>query len=311
MSELTTKELADLISSSQFVVLTGAGISISAGLKPFRINNKSLNKDKLSSVELQESGNPMKLFNFVAQIAEEARNAKPSKFHFFLKHFALHKQLIRHYTMNVDCLENQVKTRIDGKYTSLKNFTIRLHGEILHSVCFRCSKSYFVTDDILQSWKGKHLKDLYDCNSTECTNPLRKLNSLRILHRLPAKVKPNVVLYDEPLVEEAQERIRNALAEDIAKKPDLLLIVGTSLSTDVHGQFMIINEFKKCRSDIKIVFINPEPPKNPSFHYVVGEADNVAWEILQRINGHLRLNPVYIRQTKIQTRSNSKRPKLA
>ncbi|KAJ2989412.1 hypothetical protein HDV02_005011 [Globomyces sp. JEL0801] len=255
MSAVSIKELSEILSYSQFVVLSGAGISVSAGLNPFRVQKRTLNKDKLTSLEFSQSGDPMKLFNFAAEMCETVKKAKPTKFHLLLKYFLLHKKLIRHYTMNVDCLENQVFTRIDGSYISLQKSTIRLHGEILSSVCFRCGSSYKVTNDILETWKGNDPSNLFNCSNTECMRPSRSLKTLRVKTIIQRK---------------SDQSIQAALKEDWMKKPDLLLIAGASLSIDVQGQFMIIDHFKRCNPQLRIIVINIEQPKNAQYVYILG-----------------------------------------
>ncbi|KAI8891552.1 DHS-like NAD/FAD-binding domain-containing protein, partial [Globomyces pollinis-pini] len=197
LQQIECLTLSQWLKDHRFVMLTGAGISVSAGLQPFRVNNKSLNKASLSALEFKEHGNPMKVFNHVARMVDDAMKAKPSKFHLFLKYFIKRKQLIRNYSMNIDCLENEVRTRgLDGFYTDLASHTVRLHGEILKAICFRCSKVYELTDQIVTSWKSINSSDLATCD--ECVNRPRE-SKLRKLTIPAAKLRPHIVLYDEEL----------------------------------------------------------------------------------------------------------------
>ncbi|KAI8893566.1 DHS-like NAD/FAD-binding domain-containing protein [Globomyces pollinis-pini] len=177
--------LAEWLKNDKLVLLTGAGISVSAGLQPFRVNNRSLNKGNLSALEFYSNGDPMRVFNHVAKMS---------------------KQLIRNYSMNIDCLENEVRTRsLDGFYTDLSSLTIRLHGEVLKAICFRCSKVYELTDTILKSWKSSDSSGLINCEDSQCLCRPRD-SKLRQLKVNPAKLRPHIVLYDEELPINAQER---------------------------------------------------------------------------------------------------------
>ncbi|KAJ2986647.1 hypothetical protein HDV02_006623, partial [Globomyces sp. JEL0801] len=132
MSSISPEDLAGILLKNEFVVLTGAGISISSGMKPFRVNGKSQYKSSLTATQFFTNGDSMQIFNHAATMIEEMQTAKPSKFHLFLRYFLKTGNLVRHYTMNVDCLENYVRTRTDrGKYVSLDEVTVRLHGDLL------------------------------------------------------------------------------------------------------------------------------------------------------------------------------------
>ncbi|KAI8892479.1 hypothetical protein BC833DRAFT_545561, partial [Globomyces pollinis-pini] len=128
----------------------------------------------------------MKIFNHAAEMVHHSRMAKPSKFHLFLRHFLKSGNLIRHYTMNVDCLENYVRTRADnGMYRSLDQVTVRLHGEILKARCFRCNHIYDISDAILCSWKQHDSQYLIACSEKNCLMPERP-TKLRKIEYLPA-----------------------------------------------------------------------------------------------------------------------------
>ncbi|KAJ2990812.1 hypothetical protein HDV02_004136, partial [Globomyces sp. JEL0801] len=215
------------------------------------------------------------------------------------------KQLIRNYSMNIDCLENEVRTRgLDGFYTDLASHTVRLHGEILKAICFRCSKVYELTDQIVTSWKSINSSDLATCD--ECVNRPRE-SKLRKLTIPAAKLRPHIVLYDEELPCDSQNRIQQCLSQDALTNPDILLIVGTSLSADVNGQQMIISHFKKANPFLKVIHLNINKPNvSNEGYYCLGEADEIAKTVMKIYNPNLRLTVPYIRDSKIVTRRTSR-----
>ena len=93
-------------------------------------------------------------------------------------------------------------------------------------------------------------------------------------------LRPSIVLYDEP--HPLGEEIGAIETADLAKKPDMLIIMGTSLK--VHGLKKLVKEFSNVVHEHKsgggkVVFVNKTPPANEwanviDFH-VAGETD--AW----------------------------------
>ena len=88
-------------------------------------------------------------------------------------------------------------------------------------------------------------------------------------------LRPAIVLYDEP--HPYGEAIGDLQAYDLLKKPDLLLIMGTSLK--VHGLKLVVREFAKAVHAKKglVVFINLTPPSKEWEEFIdihiAGETD--------------------------------------
>lgn len=103
------------------------------------------------------------------------------------------------------------------------------------------------------------------------------------------KLRPGIVLYDEP--HPLGDEIGAIETADLARKPDLLIIMGTSLK--VHGLKKLVKEFAKAvhasgangrsKSPIipkgKVIFVNKTPPSSEwdgiIDYHIEGETD--AW----------------------------------
>lgn len=88
-------------------------------------------------------------------------------------------------------------------------------------------------------------------------------------------LRPAIVLYDEP--HPYGEAIGDLQAYDLLKKPDLLLVMGTSLK--VHGLKLVVREFAKAvhAKNGLVVFINLTPPSKEWEEFIdihiAGETD--------------------------------------
>lgn len=81
----------------------------------------------------------------------------------------------------------------------------------------------------------------------------------RAARALPiGSLRPSIVLYDEP--HPLGEEIGGLQAYDLGRRPDILLVMGTSLK--VHGLKRVVREFAKAVHAKKglVVFINLTPP---------------------------------------------------
>lgn len=116
-------------------------------------------------------------------------------------------------------------------------------------------------------------------------------------------LRPSIVLYDEP--HPLGEEIGGLQAYDLGRKPDLLLVMGTSLK--VHGLKRVVREFAKAvhAKGGLVVFINLTPPtkewEDVIDVHIKGETDQwvnrveedwrhikpVDWELQTRLEGEV------------------------
>ena len=198
--------LAEIIESGKaknIMVLSGAGVSVAAGIPDFRTPGTGL-YDNLQKYDLPS---PQAIFDVeyyrekpgaFCMLAQELwpglRNS-PTLTHSFLKLLSEKGLLLRNYTQNIDGLEFLAGLPAEE--------LVECHGHFRTSSCIDCHKasdSQVVKDTIVK--KGE--------------TPVCK--------RCGGYVKPDIVFFGESL----PDRFEQLLRQDL-KKADLLLVMGTSL----------------------------------------------------------------------------------
>lgn len=236
--------------SRKVLVLTGAGISCNAGIPDFRSSDGLYNlvKQQYPDVTIR-SGQEMfdiSLFReeekisafatFMERLYSSARLAQPTKTHRFIAHLKNRNKLLRCYTQNIDGLEEHLglemsssKSDLTASFTSKwRNYdVVQLHGDLNTLSCTLCFNVY--------SWSRPFTRDLRRGNLPSCPRCM-ELNLQRSMKGKRSSgsigiLRPNIVLYGEN--HPSCEFIAQGLNMDIARgKPDLLLIMGTSLKVD-------------------------------------------------------------------------------
>lgn len=208
--------LAQMIkSSSNTVFFGGAGVSTESGLKDFR------SKDGLYHEKYKYPPEEILSHHFFLENQEEfykfyrdklnSLNYQPNITHIVLAKLEQKGLLNTIITQNIDGFHQMAGS---------KN-VIELHGSVLRNYCMKCNK-------------------FYDAKKVFSTQGIPKCSCGGI-------IKPNVVLYEEPLNEEDLENAINKV-----KEAELLIIGGTSLN--VYPAAGLINYFKGKH----LVLINKE-----------------------------------------------------
>lgn len=223
------------------VVLTGAGISVASGLRPFRgeggiWNDADVERYGHVSVLEREPHGVWKLFG---GLRETLKTAQPNAAHLALA--ALERSLKPEQnflliTQNIDGLHQRAGSQN----------VVELHGTMERSKCSdsNCSSLAFVDT-------RSHLEQLPLCEV--CGAPLR----------------PDTVLFGEHLPDEASYRAKKALRD-----VDLFLAIGTSGMVSPASGFVRSAAYVGSRT----VLINLEPMlvPNPSFQEeILGRAEDV------------------------------------
>jgi NAD-dependent SIR2 family protein deacetylase len=223
---------------------------------------------------------------FIANLRSKiSRDVKePSTTHRFIKLLRDQRRLVRAYTQNIDGLEQRVglRTDLNDGRGSRSRFTrkslalppsptssmpggalhggcetVQLHGDLDLLRCSVCQK--------LVEWDECSQSDtLLEGLAPECPLCLEQDEVRRLAGRRSTRVgvlRPNVVLYGEE--HPSADAIGPLVMSDIACRPDLLLIFGTSLK--VHGLQKIVREFANVVHSRKngygrVIFINNTPP---------------------------------------------------
>lgn len=179
--------------SNNIVFFGGAGVSTESGIKDFRSVDGLYNEkyDYPPEVILSRSffnEKPHEFFKFYRDKLN-CLNIEPNVTHNYLKKLEDSGKLKAIITQNIDGLHEK---------SGAKNVLL-LHGTIYKNHCMICNKEYKAEDVF-------NCKDIPKCSCGET-------------------IKPDVVLYEEPLDEKVTEQAIKAISEC-----DLLIIAGTSLA---------------------------------------------------------------------------------
>jgi len=178
------------------VALTGAGISTPSGIPDFRSPKSGLWEGIDPMVVASIYGfrqDPQAFYDWIYPLTQLTVNAQPNPAHFALATLEAQGKLKGIITQNIDMLHTRAGNHIVKE----------LHGQFREATCIHCF-TVFAGEPIIQQF-------LIDHKVPYC--PL-----------CSGLIKPNVILFGEqlpiqPLLE----------AQDLARKSDLMLIVGTSL----------------------------------------------------------------------------------
>ena len=250
----TKEELVQGLKDHTFkkvIVLTGAGISVSAGIPDFRSPGTgiyaSLAEYKLPYPEaifdikyFRENPEPYykltkELFMF---------DAKPTITHHFIKTLADEGILYYNFTQNIDGLE--IDAGLDEKYL------MQAHGHFRTSHCIDCKKE--MPNDLM----NKHFQDqiIYRC---EC-------NGL---------VKPDIIFFGEALPDSFEVSMKEI------SKADLVIVMGTSLKVFPFAALVPL-----VPSKVPIVYINRENKKihRKNFLFLEGDIDEQVNSLIKDLN---------------------------
>lgn len=209
-----------LIKASGIVVLTGAGASTESGIPDFRSSDGLYNKPK----QYDYPAEVLLSHSFFVQHTDifydyyfnnlVYRDAKPNDCHIALAELEKLCRVKAVITQNVDGLHQQAGS----------SNVIELHGSTKRNFCMKCHRPY-------------SLEELDQSSVPRCSH-------------CGGIIKPDVVLYEEPLNE---KNLLSAIRETAAA--DVLLVIGTSLA--VYPAAGLLNYYRGNK--LIIVNISPTP----------------------------------------------------
>ena len=250
--------VSDLISDkNNIVILAGAGISVSCGIKDFRskdglYNNLDYHELGLTCAEdlfdiNAFSEDPRPFWKFVRKNNFASNKITPSASHLFLAWLDQQDMLLRIYTQNIDGLEKSAG--VD------ENKIVYAHGSFTGATCMKCKAKYQsseIASDVDAgipvchrriAKKGKVSQNTARANSVgipperrssrkrSCTQSSFN-NMSEEFYPPPVEkgccggiIKPNITFFGEKL----DNTISRRLEEDY-EKADALIVMGTSLS---------------------------------------------------------------------------------
>ncbi|KIM88645.1 hypothetical protein PILCRDRAFT_62275 [Piloderma croceum F 1598] len=323
----TRRSLADLsltvAKSKKIVVVTGAGISCSCGIPDFRSSDGlyALVKQQYPDVVLKgrdlfdaslfrDPTSTSVFYTFISKLKQSIDVASPSPTHRFIKTLDTKHKLLRSYTQNIDGLEARAgllgsasqdakatgKGKSKIKTKEVKN--VQLHGDIHRVRCTFCSAEAPCTEVHLKLFNAGSAPDCPECVTRSEARVARSARPLKI-----GTLRPAIVLYDEP--HPLGDDIGTIQTADISRKPDMLIIMGTSLK--VHGLKKLVKDFAKTvhasngsggkplspknmnKSKTwtgKVIFVNRTPPPAGEWsdiidYHVVGDTDTWVDKVIE------------------------------
>jgi NAD-dependent deacetylase len=192
------KIIARLLLNSKYpIVLTGAGISTKSGIPDFRGDGGLWDKYKPEIYGNIESflKDPSKFWKMAEEIAPMLFKAEPNPGHYALTELEKMKVIKAIITQNIDELHQNAGAVI----------VYEVHGNINRFTCLGCRASY-TKEQVLSKLKR-----------------IRK--SAPLCDYCAAPLKPSVVLFGEDL-----PKFEKFMSIDLAKKADIMLIAGSSLT---------------------------------------------------------------------------------
>ncbi|CAI2371567.1 unnamed protein product [Moneuplotes crassus] len=253
----TAKDLVENLKNGKYkniTVLTGAGISVNAGIPDFRspkiglyatLKEKYGMDDPTEIFSLQRFiKDPTLFYNFFRE--QDWNSYSPTLTHYFIGLLDYKGLLNVNYTQNIDALE--LKAGIS------KEKVVAAHGNMSGAHCPKCGQSKNIKTFEEYVKRGK----IWRCNKCKCP------------------IKPTVVFFGESLPTEFSESM------DKIKESDLGIIIGTSLAVSPFNSLPEI--FPR---DTSIVTINREPIKHipalgrPKCITLEGDCDDVISNLIK------------------------------
>lgn len=257
----TIEDAINLIkSSSKILVLSGAGISTSAGLPDFRSRNGIYIQIHEQHPDLSDPKsifdidyfrqNPSPFYQFAKALFPG--QFKPTVGHQFIKCLEDHKKLLRNYSQNIDTLEKQA---------GIKR-VVECHGSFATASCTSCK--YSIDGDGIKT-------DVFEQRVPKCPRCLNldggPVDGLGVM-------KPDIVFFGEQLGKEFHDSL------DTDKDgADLLIVIGSSLK--VRPVALIP---RTVSASIPQILINREPLDHMSFDIeLLGDCDHIIQELCLRL----------------------------
>jgi NAD-dependent protein deacetylase/lipoamidase len=230
----------------RIVILTGAGVSVASGLRPFRGPDGLWSELELADLSSASAirERPADVWRLYGGLRRQALTALPNPAHAAIADFQRSQaaKSITLITQNVDGLHQRAGSRN----------VIDLHGSLLRTRCTlkSCELAPFPDEQI-------HADRVPAC--PRCRSPLR----------------PDIVLFDEPLPAEAEWQAKRALRDC-----DLFLAIGTSGT--VYPAAGFVRSALYAGAHTMLINIEPSSPKNPAFREeIIGRAEELLPALLR------------------------------
>ena len=217
-------------SYSNIVILTGAGISVASGIRPFRGKGGLWNEidpsEYANSSVLQT--NPMAIWQHFGALRRQLTTAQPNAAHLKLAEIEAQLSPVQQFTLitqNIDGLHQRAGSRN----------LIELHGSVHRTRCSNC-----------------------DCSLNSYLDSEPHNDTLPICELCGSSLRPDIVLFGEYLPTKEEWLTKRAL-----RYCDLFIAIGTSGTVLPAAAFVRSADYVGART----ILLNLEPmePKNPYF----------------------------------------------
>jgi NAD-dependent deacetylase len=210
-----------VLSSSDAVALTGAGISTESGIPDYRSPDTGLWEKMDQSVVSLEGflRKPTQYYSFAVDLYPIRRAAKPNPAHYLLA--ALEKRKL---------LKGIITQNIDGLHYDAGSSTVHeLHGSLRQAVCLSCNLLYPMDDVMKRVISGENPPLCAECGGV---------------------LKPNAVFFGEML-----PRVPWEMSLELTSQTDLFLVLGSSLQV---SPVSILPDIA-LRAGAKLIIVNLTP----------------------------------------------------
>lgn len=266
-----------IFKSKKVTVLTGAGISCNAGIPDFRSSDGLYNLVKskypktivrgqdLFDISLFRDEMSLALFcTFMESLYASSLMAKATETHKFIKMLKEKNKLLRCYTQNIDSLEKSINLTMGinlSEFDDTKKFNenwknldvVQLHGNLHKLSCTQCFSNF--------EWNSDYQEQLANGLNPQCLKCYEKYEErLYSGKRLTGNIgllRPDIVLYGENHPQ--SDILAQGLNVDLKSKPDLLIVMGTSLKVDGVKKLVKSLSTSIHAKGGKVIFINKTP----------------------------------------------------
>ncbi|MDK3161641.1 NAD-dependent deacylase [Anaerolineae bacterium CFX9] len=217
------REIASLLRYAQSAVaFTGAGMSTASGIPDFRSPKSGLwnNVDPMAVASIYGfRQNPRAFFDWVYPITAAAVKAQPNTAHLALARLESLNIIKAVITQNIDMLHMRAGSRR----------IYELHGHLREATCTHCFRIY-PGEPLLEKFMiDREVPRCADCGGV---------------------IKPNVILFGEQLPHEVFHG-----AQDVAKRADIMLVLGSSLEVAPASDLPMLT----WKNGGKVIIVNLEP----------------------------------------------------
>ncbi|OAD74999.1 hypothetical protein PHYBLDRAFT_98431, partial [Phycomyces blakesleeanus NRRL 1555(-)] len=283
----TLQDVVDLLrTSSNIMIVTGAGVSVSCGIPDFRSETGIY--ARLQEYELEDPqqmfdiqyfrDSPEIFYSFAKELYPS--NYEPSPSHLFVKMVEDRGKLLRNYTQNIDTLEHKA---------GIKNL-VNCHGSFATASCVKCGhkvQGKEIEEYIFQ----QKVPPCHKCAKEASAKPKPKPNNSNNSddddddgeytgeYRGMSIMKPDITFFGERLPAEFDQ----LLAVD-ANKVDLLIVIGSSLKVSPVSEIM-----SQIPHSVPQILINRTPITHMTFDVqLLGESDVIVNELCRLLDWDLK-----------------------